>query len=126
VDDVVVPALQERRAPFGIGVLAVPAAGLDPAVRLEERLTIALTAHAVGYYLLDTIEIDASARGIQAARVVDQLFALAVRTDAQAFFVRGAFDGYAWLEPMAEQLRVAIRRADDPLAAALDTIPDRD
>jgi hypothetical protein len=71
--------------------------------RTEERLQVALTAHALGYFLLDVFEIrPGDAAGYE--RVEE----LAVRTDADAFVVRGVIDD-DMLKPMADRIRMRIR-----------------
>ncbi|MDQ1289376.1 MAG: hypothetical protein QG622_2942 [Actinomycetota bacterium] len=94
--------------PFAIGVLAVQPDESSPdesweVRRTEERLQVALTAHALGYFLLDVFEIwPGDAAGYE--RVEE----LAIRTDADAFVVRGVVDEEV-LKPMADRIRMRIR-----------------
>jgi hypothetical protein len=87
--------------PFAIGLVGVPADG--PLDQREERLQVALAAHALGYSLLDVIEIRP---GDQAG--YERAEELARRTDADAFVVRGALD-HAVLTAMADRGRMLIR-----------------
>lgn len=87
--------------PFAIGLVGVPADG--PVDQREERLHVALTAHALGYSLLDVIEIRPGDRvGYEHAEE------LARRTDADAFVVRGTLD-QAVLTALADRVRMRIR-----------------
>lgn len=94
--------------PFAIGVLAVLPDGANPGEawevrRTEERLQVALTAHALGYFLLDVFEIrPGDAAGYE------RIEELAVRADADAFVVRGLVDEDV-LKPMADRIRMRIR-----------------
>jgi hypothetical protein len=89
--------------PFAIGLVGVPADG--PLDQCEERLQVALTAHALGYSLLDVIEIrPGDEAGYERAEE------LARRTDADAFVVRGALD-HAVLAAMADRVRMRIRHS---------------
>ncbi|MBI3686205.1 MAG: hypothetical protein HY241_02490 [Actinobacteria bacterium] len=110
-----------RGHPFGIGVLAV-ARRMDPTVRSEERVAVAVAAARIGYFLLDTVEVDVNGAdgGPPVGAVVARLRALAVRTQAEAFFVRGPLD-WALLEPMADELRIVIHDAGGPLTALVQT-----
>lgn len=96
------PRLAARPKPFAIGVLGLPdgADGLDPR---EERLQVALSTHALGYFLLDVCEVRCGeTTGYERAEE------LAVRTDADAFVVRGQVDTER-LTSVADRLRMRIR-----------------
>jgi len=84
--------------PFAVGVLAS-----DGGRRRRERLDLALDAYKLGYFLLDTVEVHDRA-GYAVAE------ALAARTDADAFVVRGDVD-LPRLERAAADLRMRVCRS---------------
>lgn len=95
------PHPAHRPRPFAIGVLGLPD-GADVDHR-EERLQVALSTHALGYFLLDVCEVRrGELTGYERAEQ------LAVRTDADAFVVRGAVDTER-LTSLADRLRMRIR-----------------
>lgn len=69
---------------------------------------VAVAAHYAGFYLVNSIEVDARA-GVTAGDVA-RLWSLAVRTDAEAVFVLGLDDGRAVLDPMADELSGLARK----------------
>jgi hypothetical protein len=109
---VTVPPPERRPAPFAIGVIVMPRESLEgvggrPTV--TDRLAVALAAWRAGYFLLDTIEVDAEepVDGPGWARVWE----LAAATEPDRLFARGV--DVAELEPMASELRLLVRRVDE-------------
>jgi hypothetical protein len=90
--------------PLAVGVLNV-APGASEAERRRLRLDFALSANAQGYFLLETVEVDGRRNHPGYAHAED----LAVRADADAFFVLGAVD-LRRLRATADQVRMTIRR----------------
>jgi hypothetical protein len=90
--------------PLAVGVLHVPP-GLSEVERRRQRLDFALSANAQGYFLLETVEVDARQPHPGYAHAED----LAVRADADAFVVRGAVD-LPRLTRIADHVRMTIRR----------------
>jgi hypothetical protein len=104
-----------RLRPFGIGVLAVPTR-TNIVHRMEERLAVAMTAYDHGHFLLDTVEVPVGDRPA-ADEAYACLWELVDHTEAEALFVRGPVDRTV-LDPMARELRLVVREANGPLAAA--------
>jgi hypothetical protein len=92
-----------RPRPFAIGLLGPVADGARHGDPREARLQVALTTHALGYFLLDVFEV--SPREPAGYELAEQL---ARRTDADAFVVRGRVDRDL-LSSMADRIRMRIR-----------------
>jgi hypothetical protein len=111
------PPAQEPSRPLGVGVLGALRwewiSGVDPR---RERLAVSVAAYHAGYHLLDVVEIDPFGTLGDANEAQAWVWALARDADAGAVFVRGQVD-LAWLEPMADDLRMVIREVNTPITA---------
>jgi hypothetical protein len=88
-----------------VGVLALAAveSGTD---RTAARLDLALDAYKLGYFLIDTIEIDAYGTGYLAAEL------LVSRTTPDALVTRGRLDT-DWLHALADRHPLVIHTCEE-------------
>lgn len=86
--------------PFAVGVLALTAPP-NGAGRTVARLDLALDAYKLGYFLVDTVEIDARGTGYLATEL------LVSRAAPEALVTRGPVDT-AWLHALADRHRLMI------------------
>ena len=87
--------------PFAVGVLALTDTA-DGAARAVARLDLALDAYKLGYFLVDTIEIDDRGTGYLATEL------LVSRATPAALVTRGPVDT-DWLHTLADRHRLTIR-----------------
>lgn len=81
--------------PFAVGILALVPATNGPD-RTAARLDLALDTYKLGYFLIDTVEIDALGTGYLAAEL------LVSRTTPDALVTRGRVDT-DWLHALADR-----------------------
>ncbi len=91
--------------PFAVGILAF-AAPPDGAGRSTARLDVALDAYKLGYFLIDTIEIDAYGTGYLAAEL------LVSRTTPDALVTRGRIDP-DWLRALTDRHPLVIHACEE-------------
>ncbi|HET9657701.1 MAG TPA: hypothetical protein VFP72_20285 [Kineosporiaceae bacterium] len=104
--------------PFAVGVLAV-GAGLSHPDRSAARLDLALDTYKLGYFLIDTIEIDTHGTGYLAAEL------LVSRTTPDALVVRGPVDA-DWLHALADRHPLEIHSGEERTRTARITGITRD
>jgi hypothetical protein len=100
-------AFRSRPWPMAVAVVAVPALAGE-AERAEERVAVALLGYKLGYFVLDIIEVPPGVSGGDPDGGYARADALARRTDADAFIVRGSVDTDR-LRRVADQVRMRIR-----------------
>jgi hypothetical protein len=81
--------------PFAVGVLGVGAEVAGPE-RSSARLGVALDTYKLGYFLIDTVEIDALGTGCLAVEL------LVSRTTPDALVVHGSVDS-DWVQAVADR-----------------------
>jgi hypothetical protein len=79
----------------------------DRAGRATARLELALDAYKLGYFLVDTVEIDTRGSGYLAAEL------LVSRTTPDALVTRGAVDD-GWCHALADRHRLVIHTGGRP------------
>lgn len=102
-----VPAREVRQVPFAAGVIVVGGTAEARSTRAD-RLAVALAAWRAGYFLVDTIEVDATEPVTGPGW--GQVWELVSATEADRLFTYGVDEGA--LEPMAGELRLLVRRVD--------------
>jgi hypothetical protein len=95
--------------PFAVGVLALAPTTNSPG-RTNARLDLALDTYKLGYFLVDTIEIDAHGTGYLAAEL------LVSRTTPDALVTRGPVDT-DWLHALADRHPLVIHSEERPWIA---------
>jgi hypothetical protein len=88
--------------PFAVGVLGLDGDPADDELRRRGRLDLALDAYVLGYFLLDTIEVQEDGTGYALAE------ALAEHTEADAYVIAGPLDPDR-LRQSADRLRMRVR-----------------
>ena len=91
--------------PFAVGVLALTTTTHGPN-RTTARLDLALDTYKLGYFLIDTIEIDAHGTGYLAAEL------LVSRTTPDALVTRGRVDP-DWLHALADRHPLLVHSCEE-------------
>lgn len=91
--------------PLAVGVLALVPAASGPD-RTAARLDLALDTYKLGYFLIDTIEIDVLGTGYLAVEL------LVSRTTPDALVTRGRVDT-DWLRALADRHPLTIHSSDE-------------
>ena len=107
----------DRPRPFAVGVLALGANPSGPD-RTAARLDLALDTYKLGYFLIDTIEIDDHGTGYLAAEL------LVSHATPEALVARGPVDA-DWLHAIADRHPLAIHSSEEIPRTALDAIRAR-
>jgi hypothetical protein len=103
--------------PFAVGVLALGATPSGPD-RTAARLDLALDTYKLGYFLIDTIEIDAHGTGYLAAEL------LVSHATPDALVARGPVDN-DWLHALADRHPLAIHSGEEGSGTARDALRER-